>query len=750
MARDPLRTDWSGRIVQEARAIVATWLPAECAKGCGRVLDASDPTSWVVGHKKARATHPELMLEVSNWQAECRPCSDASGHSVMVEKAVLAAGAARRVILVCGPPGAGKTTYATSTGLRVYDRDADGWDSEPAFLAALAAVGTDPHAQAVVIRSGPTRAARDKWASLIDATERVMIDPGQDETTRRVRSRGRSVGPKVTAVAEWYGKFEADGPATDLTPILPTAPSPSQLQRRPISPPEGPSMQMALPGMPKPPTGDPIDVRPELLWDADRLAAFPWLTEIVRNIPDDASPPLYMSPPPAAAVGSYGQDVIDWYEREFGVRFRWWQRLATIRQFEHRADGSLCCELMLDSAPRRAGKSVRLRGVTLWRLEDPLGLFAVEPQLAMHTGSDMAICREIQRGAWRWAEAQGWEVTRANGKEAVETPGGDRWLVRSQDGVYGYDVTYGLVDEAWNVKPETVTEGLEPATLERHWPQMHLTSTAHRRATSLMRGRISTALAVDDPSVVLILWAAPAGSDPGNPDVWRAASPHWSEDRRKLIARKYEAALAGQADPQADDPDPLAGFASQYLNIWRLNERAATTGDPITDEPTWATLGALVPDGPPISAAIESWFGAGVSLAVAWNLGDRAVVSVSDHRDLATALAALIVTGHRGDIAVGASLAGDPVLAKRRVKPMTTPITAALAGFGGLLREDAMRHDGSPHLTSQVLALRTRKSANGVTLISKERADAVKAAVWAADAARVARPRKRRIITASS
>jgi hypothetical protein len=622
--RNPMVATWSGRVVQDARNIVRTWLPQPCAKGCGRIMTEDD--DWVVGHIKARATHPHLTLEVSNWQVECRPCSDASGQAVVIEKA--------RADALAG-----------------------------AVFPAGSSHGTAP-------------------------------------------------------------------------PL-------------PVSPPGGQGFQPALPGMPKPPTGEPIEVRPELLWDPERLREYPWLTELVDNIPEDAAPPLWMSPPPEDAVGSYGRGCCFWVEQTQRITLRWWQRLAITRQLEHRADGSLCAEKIVESAPRRAGKSVRLRAVVLWRLADPDGLFDVEPQLVMHTGSDMAICREIQRGAWRWSEAQGWEVTRANGKESIETDTGSRWLVRSQDGVYGYDVNYGGVDEGWNVKPDTVTEGLEPATLERHWPQLHLTSTAHRRATSLMRGEIATALANDDPAVVLMVWAAPAGSDPGDPEVWRAASPHWSDHRRRLIASKYEKALAGQADPQADDPDPLAGFASQYLNIWRLTERTVVAGDPVTDLETWLTLSAETPDVAPVAAAIESWFAAGVSLAVAWRLGARVMVRVTDHASVAAAVQALAATKYRGKVTVGSSLVDDPSLARVRVEAGEKAVGDSVAALKGLLREAVLTHDGGEHLSGQVIALRTKAAASGMTVISRERADAVKAAVWAAQAARVARPKMGRIITAS-
>ena len=338
-----------------------------------------------------------------------------------------------------------------------------------------------------------------------------------------------------------------------------------------------------LPVSPSEAQDGPPEPRGSLLWDPERLRAVPWLAEFA-DVPEDASPPLWMSPPPADAVGTYGPECIEWIEEQQGHPLRWWQRLAITRQMEHREDGSLCHALVIESTPRRAGKSVRMRGVALWRLEDPEGLWD-ETQLVMHTGSDLNICREIQRQAWRWAEAQGWVVTRANGKESIESDTGSRWLTRSQDGVYGYDVTYAPVDEAWNVKPETVSEGIEPATLERISPQVHLTSTAHRRATSLMRGRISTALVTDDPETLLLVWGAPPDTtveQAGDPDVWRAASPHWSEERRNLIARKYAAAVAGQADPQMDDPDPMAGFIAQYLNVWNLRPRKAVA-EPVLD-----------------------------------------------------------------------------------------------------------------------------------------------------------------------
>jgi hypothetical protein len=394
---------------------------------------------------------------------------------------------------------------------------------------------------------------------------------------------------------------------------------------------------------------------------------------------------------------------------------------------------------------------VRVRSVALWRMEFGLGLFG-EVQTLVHTGSDVAICREIQKGAWAWAESE-WgpkAVTKANGKEQIESPDEARWLVRAQDAVYGYDVCMGMVDEGWDVKTDTVTEGLEPATIERSSPQLHLTSTAHRRATSLMRTELAEALTIEVPTTLLLLWAAPPNSDPGDPTTWRAASPHWSEARHRYVAKKYEKALAGEQDPEFDDPDPMAGFLAQYLNVWPLRESRAQRGVPVVTEDQWGDLTAERPDTTPRAVAIEGWPGAGCSVAFAWRRGDRAVVTTEGHAELASAVAAVRAAGYRGTVTIGASLAEDPALKRLRTKPRNARTGTAVSDLVRRLAEDAVRHDGNIHLTTQLLAVRTLDGADGLRMASTHRADAVKAASWAIEASRGTKPARRGIVLPTS
>lgn len=480
-----------------------------------------------------------------------------------------------------------------------------------------------------------------------------------------------------------------------------------------------------------------------LAWNPDCLRLYPWLEDLAE-VPETASPPLLMTPVPDDAVCSYGWDgcthitsgtpAAPWVEKSQRMTLRWWQRLSLIRQLEHRADGTLCFRKKIESAPRRAGKSIGMKGQALWRLEHA-SLFG-EVQTIIHTGSDMAICREIQRQAWRWAEGHSWTVTRGNGKEAIETATEDRWLVRAQDAVYGYDVCLGMVDEGWNVKPDTVTEGLEPATLERSSPQLVLTSTAHRRATSLMRSELTSAMTLADPETLLLLWGAVVGCDPSDPAVWRAASPYWSADREKLIRAKYEKALAGENDPEFDDPDPMKGFEAQYLNIWRIRE-PKQVGRAVVDSDAWSNMVGTAPDAPPDAVAVESWFDLGVAVAKAWDTDDGIVVTVVDCPGIPEAAKFVASLGVARPPLVGTSLADHSAWDAENVgvEPVSATVRVAVEEFAVAIKERRFKHARSGLLTEQALAVRVADTTAGVRVASSGRADAIKAATWAIRAA---------------
>lgn len=115
----------------------------------------------------------------------------------------------RRVVLLCGPPGAGKTTIAHASGLAVFDRDDERWESEQHFRSALAAIGASPRARAVVLRAGATSRSRATTAGLIRPTHAFILTHHRDELRRRVRERARhDLAPSLRGIDSWLADFD--------------------------------------------------------------------------------------------------------------------------------------------------------------------------------------------------------------------------------------------------------------------------------------------------------------------------------------------------------------------------------------------------------------------------------------------------------------------------------------------------------------------------------------------------------------
>jgi phage terminase large subunit-like protein len=318
----------------------------------------------------------------------------------------------------------------------------------------------------------------------------------------------------------------------------------------------------------------------------------------------------------------------------------------------------------------------------------------------------------------------------ANGKWAVEFGRTGRWVIRAQNAVYGYSASMGLVDEAWAIDPEPISEGIEPTMAEREQPQLWLISTAHSKATRLMPERREQAVArLDSPGDTLIVeWSADPALDSNDPVAWRQASPHWDDRRLAFVGSKVDE----------------AGFDEQWLNRWPSGHAAPAwisagawnkLAVPGLELPTGALAArtvAIYPDGkqsrwPVVVAATDR---AGVP--------HLSLAGVGSTRQEAVAIAGEAMAGHSGVLIASRVLRGRiPRVAGVRdvVWATESDVAAATTTLRPLIEGGHLKHDGAEALAEQMTQAVAQTYSDSIRLSSKDSPigiEAAKAAVLAA------------------
>ena len=337
------------------------------------------------------------------------------------------------------------------------------------------------------------------------------------------------------------------------------------------------------------------------------------------------------------------------------------------------------------------------------------------------------------------------KVREVNGQEEIEyLADGSRWMLRAKEAVYGFSVDLAVVDEAWKVSASSVEEGLAPTMIERPESQLVLVTTSHRRMTSLVIDRRVACLEnLDAPAGwtdLFIEWSAPRSSPLDDPQAWRQASPFWHARRETHIRRALERALSGKS-VDADEPDPLEAFRSQWLNEAPLVAEGPQHGLPVLTDGVWAQRrGSIVPAGPGWVALEDN---SGEGAAVAFAAVDEAGVFEVDGVVCETWEEALTWARKFVDASPGARLvvaaAMEPSVPRdfpnRSVVRKAKPVDAgrALSLLRDLVAVGRVVHDETPALDGQLETARVRLVAGSgaLSLLPGARSDLLRAVLWA-------------------
>jgi hypothetical protein len=213
-----------------------------------------------VDHIRPVRTHPDLSYDPGNLQALCASCHtrktrvECGMQPALPERkawgdaiAELERGRAGRfgfsiphfirpsavpVFLVCGPPGAGKSTLVRKRAypadvivdFDTYLKAAGGqkWDTDPAkvkqaFAArddVLRSLATRDRGRAWVIAIAPSRAERLAWQTALRRVSILMLDVPADTCKARIRAdaeRTHAADLMCSAVDDWWRTYAAEG-----------------------------------------------------------------------------------------------------------------------------------------------------------------------------------------------------------------------------------------------------------------------------------------------------------------------------------------------------------------------------------------------------------------------------------------------------------------------------------------------------------------------------------------------------------
>lgn len=127
--------------------------------------------------------------------------------------------------------------------------------------------------------------------------------------------------------------------------------------------------------------------------------------------------------------------------------------------------------------------------------------------------------------------AQGMQVRKTNGSEAIRWQNGSIWslLATTETAGHGAQLDLGVIDEAFALTDDRLEQAMKPAMITRPQPQLWIVSTAGTNASLYLNEKIDDgrerSAAGATSSVAYFEWSAPEEADIADPETWAACMP---------------------------------------------------------------------------------------------------------------------------------------------------------------------------------------------------------------------------------
>jgi hypothetical protein len=327
--------------------------------------------------------------------------------------------------------------------------------------------------------------------------------------------------------------------------------------------------------------------------------------------------PALESPRSPLAVSSYGPLVTAWARRRLGIDHGAWQAYTLARILECDSEGALLARQALVSVGRQNGKSVIVRSLVGWILDEGYAIPAFDQWtfilLAAHDAKQARIPYDFIRkdvegysdvGSWDRARRKGKSRMRATYNQGIEMNGVTVDVATRQPGS-ARGISPGLIafDEVLTQTDFSMYEVLSPAQSAIKNSLMLMTSTAGFADSVILRAmhdklyRQSTNAEQHDPSFTGLWWRADDDDAGLDWEQLKKANPALDDGRlsRTMITSEYGVLPRGSwvrerlnrwHDERVDAPFSLAAWGAcrvpDALNPGFIGEAKYTIGVDVT------------------------------------------------------------------------------------------------------------------------------------------------------------------------